>query len=210
MEPRNGITGDLLRRWHAGDARALDELLALHLPWIRDRVHKRLGAALREKAETGDIVQDSLLQFLRYGPRFVIGTDEQFRKLLARIVENVLRDKLDFFSARRRQMAREQPLGSDTVLSLDPPRAEVIDTPSQAAAREEDEAWMRLALELLDPDERRLLVLREWDDLSFREIGERLGISDSAAKMRHHRAIASLAHLMSSLRKGQLPDLPDL
>jgi RNA polymerase sigma-70 factor (ECF subfamily) len=206
MASHNGDTRTLIEEWHQGDSRALDQLLETHLPWIRERVHRRLGDLLREKAETQDLVQDALMQFLRYGPRFVITSDAQFRALLARIVENVLRDKLDFYRARRREIAREQPLPTDTVLSLDP-RGHTRETPGESMEHQEREAWVRLALELLDPDERAVLVLREWDDLTFRQIGARLGISEQAAKMRHHRALAHLAKAVGSLRKGKLDEL---
>ena len=57
------------------------------------------------KVESSDIVQDAALQFLKYGPRFILSDEEKFRALLVRIVENVLRDKHDWFSARRRAIA---------------------------------------------------------------------------------------------------------
>ena len=74
MEPDEDLTGKLLERWHAGDGGALDELLVRDLPWIRRCVHRRLGQGLRQRAETEDFVQEAVLEVLRYGPRFVVGT----------------------------------------------------------------------------------------------------------------------------------------
>jgi hypothetical protein len=62
--------------------------------------------------ESGDVVQEAAVQFLNYGLRFIISDDKRFRGLLARIVENVLRDKHDWFTAQRREIARQRPLPS--------------------------------------------------------------------------------------------------
>lgn len=192
-----------LQKWHRGDRESLDALLKQHIPWIQAHVHKRLGPKLRRMMETTDIVQEAAIQFLQYGPRFHVSDAKHFRALLARIVENVLRDKNDWYSARRRELARERPLPSDTILSLDPPRSPVR-TPSKIAQRHEDEAWIRLGIELLEPEEREVLVLRQWDNLSFAEIGLRLGISSDAAWMRHRRAILRMAKIVAKLRGRKL------
>jgi RNA polymerase sigma-70 factor (ECF subfamily) len=121
-----------------------------------------------------------------------------------RIAENVLRNKNDWFSARRREMARLRPLPADTILHLDPPKESKIKTPSQMAQANEEEAWIRLGMELIDPEDRGILVLRQWDNLSFPEIGERLGISEDAAWMRHSRALRRLGKTVGSLRRAEL------
>src|SRR5262245_11241046 len=155
MNPEESPTTVLLRRWHAGDEDAVRELLERHLPWIRAHVQRRLGPALRRAGETGDYVQEALLEFLRYGPRFVVSEDHRLRGLLARIVENVLRDEHDRYAARRRARARERPLPSDSVLDLDA-ACDPVTRPSEVAERREWEAWVRLALELLDPEDREV------------------------------------------------------
>src|SRR5690606_38207743 len=87
---RHAETTLLLDRWHAGDREALDRLVSTHLEWIRARLHERQGALLRERAETGDYVQQTLLEFLRYGPPFRLTDGDRFRGLLLTIAENVL------------------------------------------------------------------------------------------------------------------------
>ena len=111
-----------LQQWHRGDENALDDLLKNHLTWIRGKVRKGMGSGLREKGDTSDYVQDAVVEFLKYGPRFTISNDARFRGLLLKIVENVLCKKYRWFTARRREIARERPLPSDTVLRLDLPR----------------------------------------------------------------------------------------
>lgn len=187
MTPDELDTTQLLQRWYAGDEGALDALLADCLPWIRSRVQQRLGPQLRRKLETGDVVQDALMRFLADGPRLQIRNSGHLRGILARIVENVLCDKADWFSAKRRALARECALGDHGALTDD------ADGPATLLATDENHDRVRLALELLEPEARRLVVLRAWDGLSFIEIGEQLGISQKAADTRYRRALARLA-----------------
>jgi DNA-directed RNA polymerase specialized sigma24 family protein len=109
----------LLQRWHAGERAAIETLVARDLGWIRDYVHERLGPLLRSRGETMDYVQDAVLDVMRYTPRFVTDDRRQFRGLLARIVENHLRDAHDHHAAARRTPLRERPVPSDSVLDLD-------------------------------------------------------------------------------------------
>jgi len=196
-------TLDLLRRWHQGDSEALGILVQRNLAFIRSRVRKRLGPELRARAESGDFVQDALVQFLRFGPRFLLGGEGQLRAFLARVVENVLCDRHDWFTARRRDLHRERPLPEGSVLGLDP-AARSVTRPDSAAEKSEEEAWIRLALELLDPEDRRAIVLRVYEDLSFAEMGARLGLQESGARMRFNRAMPRLARKLEALRNGSL------
>ena len=174
-----------------------------HLPWIQKQVRLRLGSKLRAKGETCDYVQDAVIQFLEYSPRFIVTGDEQFRALLYRVVENTLRKKHRWFAARRRAVSRERPLPATTILNLDRGRGS-NKTPSQYAARHEQEAWIRLVMEFLKPEDQEVLVLRQWEGLSFQEIGEQLGLESNAARMGHARALHSLVKKAGELRRLEL------
>jgi RNA polymerase sigma factor (sigma-70 family) len=196
-------TQDLLVRWNEGDPVALDALLGRHLPWLRERVEKTLGTVLRTRLEVEDVVQDSVVELLRYAPKFVSRGEEAFRGLLARIVRNVVADRDDFFRARRRGREREQRLASGSQIGSDPPRR-TVSTPSVHAQRGEEAGWVQLALGLLDPQSRRILVLREWDRVPFEEIAAELSIGETAARMRHHRALLRLSSAVVQLKAGDL------
>lgn len=187
----------------------LERLLEKHLPWIQSYVHRKLSNFLRLKAETGDIVQDAVVQFIHYGPRFKLSDDRQFRALLGRIIENVLCDKYDWFTAKRRAIAKERPLPPDTVLNLDPPEGRV-ESPSRIVQQHEREAWIRLGLELLPPDERRIIILRDWEDRSFADIAQLLDLSKSAARRRYLDSIEDLIGKVHALQSGRLDTALDL
>ena len=193
----------LLQRWHDGDRAALDALIERNLAWMQQHVRQRLGADLRRAGDTQDFVQEAMVHVLEYGPRFVVESEEQFRGLLARIVENALRGQHRHLHQQMRDIARERGEARDTVLSLDPAQREVT-RPSQIADRNEQTAWVRLALEFLPPQDREVLLLREMEGLEFAAIGERIGCTHAAARMRFQRALPGLIRKIRALQQGQL------
>ena len=197
-------TLQLLDDWHRGDEPALARLVELHLPWLRQQVDRRLGPALRQQGEVEDYLQDAMLDFLRDAPRFVVRDGAQFRALLARVLENTLRDRNDWFRAKRRDLARRATLPTESVLSLDPALQRGT-TPSSDATRNEVRDWVRLGLELLEAEDRKIILLREYEDRSFVEIGTELGMTANAVRMRWVRAVARLAEVMKELRGGTVP-----
>jgi RNA polymerase sigma-70 factor, ECF subfamily len=200
-------TRELLLRWHDGDQQALAELVRQEKDWISAHVSKRLGPTLRRRADTQDIVQSTLLEVLKDGPRFVVSDRNHLRGLLARMVENVLRGQANHHQAQKRDVRREvQPeIRSNSVLFLDPPGD--ITRPSEAAERNETRDWVRLALELLDPGDRAVVLWRDYHDLPFAEIAERLAVEEDAARMRYRRALPKLAKKLELLRGGRLDSL---
>jgi RNA polymerase sigma factor (sigma-70 family) len=208
MDSKPTDTLQKLEQWHRGEKAGLDTLLKRNLDWIQARVRQRLGTKLRQRLESCDIVQDAALQFMQYGPRFLVSDERHFRALVARIVENILRDKHDWFEARRRAIARERPLPTDTVLYLNQKKDSVL-SPSEDAQRNEEEAWIRLGIELLSPDDREVLVLHQWDHKSFNEIGKHFNITPESAWKRHKRAVKHLAEKIGDLRRGNLSCLEE-
>jgi RNA polymerase sigma-70 factor, ECF subfamily len=194
-------TAELLQRWHAGDRQALHELVQRDMPWIRARVRQRLGDALRQHGDTEDFLHEAVIDILNYTPRFLAADRDLFRRLVTRIVENSLRGQSEFYSRLRRDRGRVEPLPHDSVLDLDVQRRTGT-TPSQHAVRNEEEAWLRLAMDLIEPEDRDVIVMREWSGEAFAEIGARLGIPENTARMRFSRALGRLAAQVEALRRG--------
>ena len=192
-------TAALLQSVHRGERDALDRLLARDLDFIARVVRQRLGPELRAREETADLVQEAAVHVLRDGPRFVVHDQARFRALLVRLVENAIRDRARFHGRERRSTRREADGTHSVDLGGD-------DTPSRIVGAEEEAELLRLALELLDPDDRELVMLREYDGLDYAVIGERLGVTANTARMRFNRALPRLARLVEALRSGRIAD----
>ncbi len=200
--PQHDTITQQVLRLHRGDQAALHQLLTDHLEWIAAQVRRRLGKLARRDGDTEDYVHLTLCDVLRHGPRFACDDPAAFRALLARIVENTLIDRVRYLHRGQRDRRREQHLPSDSVLQLGALQDSATAPPAQAAAAEQRE-WLRLAMELLNAEDREVLHLRDWDELSFAAIGERLQTTEEAARKRYTRALPRLARKLEELRQGR-------
>src|SRR5262245_39016827 len=199
-------TTQLLDRHHAGDPKALSQLLVLHLPSIRDLVHRRLPDVLRRDDDTMDVVQDVAIQVLKEGPKFRCANEAQFRTLVSVMVANRLHDRVRAKTAKKCTPAKEVGSLNDSVANLAQPTDRQTSPPSEVA-RHEMEAMIRLALELLPLDVRELIQYHDYQGLSHKEIGARLGITPAAAHMRCSAAHERLAKVLIKLRGGAIEEL---
>lgn len=193
-------TTHLLGLWRDGRADAVDALFARHLSWVSRVVSERLGPALRRKLETGDIVQDALMRFLNDGPRITVDNERRFRGLMVRIAENVIRDESDYWTARRRDLAREQSFSDHIVLDLDGEGAAARPSEPDSFDKAEAFARLRLALELLRPNQREIYLRRVRDGWTHRRIADHFDITEDAAQKRYARAAARLTELAESIK----------
>lgn len=151
------------------------------LPLIR----LRLGRSLRSEVESRDILQSVLLKsFERLGQ---LRDPDAAMGWLARMAENEIRDRADYASRERRDAARRVPLDEH----LDAVPAPIRQALSRAILTERIEALAR-ALEALPDAQREIIVLRKLEELTFGEIGARLGKSEDACRMAFARAMAAL------------------
>jgi RNA polymerase sigma factor (sigma-70 family) len=120
---------------------------------------------------------------------------------LGRIAENEIRDQADFYEREKRRPDLETPL-ENKVGTL---RAEVTSAVSRLYVKEQMERVER-AFESLEPAHKEVILLRNFEELSFAEIGERLQRSAEASRKLYTRAMASLALIMSGTSQGGAPN----
>jgi len=106
---------------------------------------------------------------------------------LARMAENEIRDRADYAARDRRDARRRVPLGGDA----DSVPAPVRQALSQVILTERVERLER-ALDSLTDGQRELIVLRAFEELTFADIGRRLGKSEDACRVGFARAMAAL------------------
>jgi len=169
----------LVRAARAGDEKAFEELVRRHqLPAYRVSL-RMLGS--RQDAE--DAAQEALVQAWRALASF--RGQSSFSTWLYRIVTNRC---LTVLRARRPQETLDEEQRDP---AAEPPeRVEALDR-----FRE-----LKTGIRELTPDQRAVLVLREFEGLSYVEIGEVLELSEPAVKGRLHRARLDLARRMRAWR----------
>ncbi len=197
----------LLERYHSGESRVLDELIARHRGWLWSYVSRQMGEHLRALESSEDVVQDVLRALIERGPAFIPQDDSQFRRLVATMVLNRLRDRNDFVRAARRDRNREVG-GAEGQVSRIGIAAPSVDAPSRVAMRDEEVNLLGLALELMPSDDAHIIRRRRWDEAEFEEIAGELEMTAAAVQRRHLRALTKLGGLIRMLEAGDLSALP--
>lgn len=185
---------DLVRQARSGDQAAFEDLVRATYADTYTLAYRLTG----DEEDARDVAQESYLRAYRGLKRF--RGDAQFTTWLYRITANCASTHLG-----KRRRRRAEPLTDDLqVPDADPER----DPPSRADAavlREQLEE----ALADLPPKLRAVVVLRDVYDLPHEAIAAELGISESAAKVRLHRARKKLREVVFPSRADEVEVVAD-
>jgi len=183
---------DFIGRLQAGDDEAC-EMLVRKFGGPMLSVAKRY---MRDEEEARDVVQEAFLQAFR-----AIGTfraESRLSTWLHRITVTTALMKL-----RSRRRRREESI--DDLLptfSEDGHRVESCreweEDPEEALGRQQTRAIVRNCIARLPKSYRIVLTLRDIDDVDTREAADILGISETAVKVRLHRARQALRELLDA------------
>jgi RNA polymerase sigma-70 factor (ECF subfamily) len=185
----------LLMAARAGSAEALDRLYQRVGGRLLAVIRIRMGRDLRSRMESRDILQSTLVKSFERWEQFAGGDGATLMAWLSRIAENEIRDQADFQHRQRRNIAASIPLDDAHELAATRMRSAF----SQVAIGEEA-ARLEAALDTLDADHREVIVLRKLEELSFKEIGVRIGRTEDACRMLLARAMVAL-----TLKLRELP-----
>lgn len=199
MDPSLTQTIALVHAAQGGDRVALERLLTRYQERVRRIVRLRLGPALRSQLDSGDILQQVLLDAFRSLERYEPLDEAGFLAWLAGIAEHRIRDAADYHGAEMRDPARLQPLEPHPGDSSSPvhPHADQAAAPLESALRAEQVERLEACLAELPEADRELVVLRDYIGLSWAEVAKRVGCpSPDAARMRHAGVLIHLGRRM--------------
>ncbi|MFH0944889.1 MAG: sigma-70 family RNA polymerase sigma factor [Planctomycetota bacterium] len=196
----------LLERARGRDGQALAEILRRLQPRIEHLVRRASGPAVKARYETVDLRQDVMMELLEYLPRVKIADSRALENYLVTVIRNTLCDTHAKVVALRRSLSRERPLPSDSVLELDPPRGHVR-SPSGIIERREQEAWLRLALPLLPPDDQEVFIRAKLRLETYPALARELGATPDAVRMRVGRIMGRLLRIIVELKDGRIDEL---
>jgi RNA polymerase sigma-70 factor (ECF subfamily) len=181
------------------DMAALGKLLEEHSPKLLAMLERRLDPALAARISPEDILGEAFLEARRKWGRFKEQAVMTGYAWLYRIVQDCLIEAWRRQTRACRDPGREMPWPERSSIQLGLGLVGSGTSPSEAAARAEVQQQMRQALAMLKPQDREILWMRHYDELSYQEAGMVLGVTESAATLRYVRALKRLKDLWQRL-----------
>jgi len=202
MSTNSPETQRLLDQAQRGETAAVDQLLDQHRTSLRRMIDLRLDPALGRRVDASDIVQDVLLEASKRLADYVKNPAMPFHLWLRHIAKDHIIDMhRKHRLAQRRSIDKEQSirpaLTDQSSMDL---AAQFIDqelTPASAAIRQELQRRLEGAVAEMDEDDREMILMRHFEQLSNQEVAAELGLSEAAASMRYLRAIRRLRTLLA-------------
>jgi RNA polymerase sigma-70 factor (ECF subfamily) len=199
-------TDQLLDRAAGGDAAARGQLLQRHRQRLKRMVAVRADPRLAARVDPSDIVQETLADAAAQLDDYLRRRPLAFYPWLRGIAQNRLAALYRrHVQARRRSVTREERalgLPDRSALELAERLFARGSSPSAGLQRDEVRSRVRAALAALSERDREVLVLRHLEELSAREAGQVLGLSEGAVRVRHLRALHRLRDLLGPEFRG--------
>jgi RNA polymerase sigma-70 factor (ECF subfamily) len=201
-------TDRLLRQAAAGDQASLGALLERHGARLRRMVALRLDPRLQGRIAPSDVIQETYLEVsARLGEYLREPTMPFFLWLRFLAGQKLVTLHRKHLGTRMRDAGREVSLyrGRLPETSSAALAAQLLGhdaRPSEAAVRAELKIRLQEALNSMDPLDREVLALRHFEQLSWAETAQTMGITEGAASKRYVRALKRLKTILSALPGG--------
>ena len=184
----------------AGDEVALDELITSCRGYLLTLAQNEMGRDIQAKLGSSDIVQETCIKVADKFGDFRGSTPGELFGWLKTILNNNMHDaRRRYKAAEGRDVSREASIdqGKST---FDRAAQLTMDqmTPGSTAAFSEQVEALQAAMKRLPEDSRRVIELRNWQRLSFAEIGKSMDRSEEAARKLWSRAVVRLTELLNS------------
>ena len=187
---RNAVTDfdadtQIVQRCLAGDETAWEDLVKLHTRRVYSICYRFTG----RDSEAQDLTQEVFLRVFKSVKSFRAG-EGSFAVWLARVTRNLLIDHY-----RRTRMERATDSIEDQLPMLEQRGALDARTDAMLAGREAGEL-LQGALARLSPELRETVILRDIEELEYRELAQVLNVPEGTVKSRLNRGRAELARLL--------------
>ncbi len=187
-ESGDRITARLFAEAKEGNRAAFDELIVRFQGRLLVRIRMMMGEKARNMADSDDFLNGVVADVVRDFDRARIRDEKHFVCWATEVARNNIRD-----AVRKRG---EEAFASFSTVFVDPPTERAPKSPSEIARAVEEQHALAEALESLQEDLRRVIELRNFSELSFGEIGEKMNRSENAAQLLHKRAMVQLGGLL--------------
>ena len=175
----------LVSNYIKGDERALEILITRH----KQKIYSFIYSKVYDRDVAEDIFQDTFIKVIKTLKLGAYNEEGKFLPWVMRISRNLV---IDFFRKNNR-MPKFDNAGEFSIFSV------LSDTSLNAEKtiiKEQVENDVRRLVDELPNDQREVLLMRIYNDMSFKEISERTGVSINTALGRMRYALINLRKII--------------
>ena len=164
----------LVSNYIRGEESALEVLITRH----KQRIYSFIYSKVFDRDISEDIFQDTFIKVIRTLKRGKYNEEGKFLPWVMRIAHNLV---IDHFRKNSRMPKFDNSVISDNALNAE-----------KTIIKGQVEADVRRLIDELPEDQKEVLVMRMYKDMSFKEISERTGVSINTALGRMRYALINM------------------
>lgn len=186
MKTLNKLTDkQLVKNYIRGDEQALEELIGRH----KDRVYTAIYLFVKDTYLAEDLFQDTFIKVVDTLRSGRYKEEGKFLPWVLRIAHNLC---IDFYRKTKRRPTITNADGFDifSVLNFSEPSAE------DKMVKNEKAAWVKQLIDTLPAEQKEVVILRHYADLSFKEIANLTNVSINTSLGRMRYALINMRKLI--------------
>jgi RNA polymerase sigma-70 factor, ECF subfamily len=199
--PNSDQTDELLIAAKQGDMQAVNRLLERHRGPVRRLIELRLDRKVQRRVDVSDVVQDVMVEASGRLQKYLQDPVMAFHLWLRqiawdRIIDTYRRHRVSAKRSMDREQSMSVPSNDQSTMDLAAQLCDPALTPAAAATQRELTKSVEAAIELLNDQDREIILMRHYEHLSNLEIAEVLQLNPPAASMRYLRAVRRLRQIL--------------
>ena len=185
MSVLNLNDSELVRLYINGDEPALSVLIKRHKTKIYNFIYSKIG----DEVLTEDVFQDTFIKVINTLKRKKYNEEGKFLSWVMRIAHNLV---IDHFRKENRMPKYDNTGEFDIFLLIKDEELNI----ERKLIKSQIETDVKFLIEELPEEQKEVLVMRHYKDLSFKEIAENTGVSINTALGRMRYALINLKKMI--------------
>ena len=177
----------LVKQYIQGNESCLEMLIKRH----KNRLFTTIILIVKDSYIAEDIFQETFIKIIKNLKAGKYNEEGKFLPWAARIARNMA---IDYFRKTKRMPTITDSSGQDVFRTI----KIKTENREQQIIRSEKESLVRAAIEKLPAEQRQVLILRHYGDLSFKEIAKMTNVSINTALGRMRYAITNMRKVMAN------------
>ena len=176
---------NLVKQYVQGNEACLEMLINRH----KDRIFTTIILIVKDSYIAEDLFQETFIKIINNLKKGKYNEEGKFLPWAIRIARNMA---IDYFRKMKRMPTITGSDGEDVFRKI----KLAVDNKEEQMIRTEKENMVRDVISRLPEEQRQVLILRHYGDLSFKEIAEMTGVSINTALGRMRYALTNMRKMM--------------